>query len=58
MVKYAQLDINDICIGISNLNNEVEEYQYFLNGDFKARMIKVNEEIDVLGKKYINGEWV
>lgn len=49
---YAQLDENNICVGLSQLSGEV----------IKPNMIRLNEDefinTDLLGKHYINGEWL
>lgn len=46
---YAQLDSNDICIGISQLSGEVQ----------KDNMLQIKEyDVTILGKKYENGNWI
>jgi len=51
MFFYAQLDENNICIGISALSNEIDN----------DRMIQISEEQYsslLLGKKYENGRFI
>ena len=45
---YAQIDENNVCIGVSQLSGEVEA----------ANMIRLNSmDISLFGKLYNNGEW-
>ena len=45
---YAQVDENNICIGVSSLSGEVEA----------ANMIRLNSmDISLFGKRYSNVEW-
>ena len=45
---YAQLNEENICIGVSDLSGEVEADNMILLESF---------DVDILGKKYNNGEW-
>lgn len=46
---YAQLNDENVCIGLSQLTGEVN----------KSYMIRLAEyDINLLGKKYENGEWL
>ena len=46
---YAQLDENKICIGVSQLSGKVEA----------TSMITLEQyDISLLGKQYVNGEWL
>jgi hypothetical protein len=46
---YAQLDENNICIGVSQLSGKVEA----------TSMITLEQyDISLLGKQYVNGEWI
>lgn len=46
---YAQLDNNNVCIGISQLSGEVQ----------KDNMLQIeNYDVTILGKKYENGKWI
>lgn len=48
MYIYAQLDENNICIGVSSLSGEVNN----------ASMVRMDTyTVDVLGKRYVDGEW-
>lgn len=67
-INYCQLDINNICVGVSSLSGEVAEYNYNdepifnpITGlfetpttpTFKSRMIKVN----VYSTAYLGLHW-
>ena len=68
---YAQLNENDICIGVSELNGEVPEYNYATNENydpitgtteteqrFVSRMIKIPVySTNFIGLKYNEGTW-
>lgn len=46
---YAQLDSNNICIGISQLSGEIQ----------KDNMLQIESyDVTILGKKYENGKWI
>ena len=45
---YAQLNEENICVGVSDLSGEVEADNMILLESF---------DVDILGKKYNNGEW-
>ncbi len=49
---YAQLDENNVCVGLSQLSGEV----------IRPNMIRLNENEfingDLFGKQYVNGEWL
>ena len=45
---YAQLNDENICVGVSDLSGKVEADNMILLESF---------DIDILGKKYNNGEW-
>lgn len=46
---YAQLDNNNVCIGISQLSGEVQV----------ENMLQIeNYDVTILGKKYENGKWI
>lgn len=48
MFHYAQLNENNICIGVSSLSGEVNQLD----------MIRLTSaDIDYLNRKYENGEW-
>lgn len=49
MFNYAQLNEENICIGISQLSGEVNLPNMILLDSY---------DISLLGKKYNNGEWV
>lgn len=45
---YAQLDENNICVGVSDLSGEI----------IADNMIRIEEmNTDLTGKKYNNGNW-
>ncbi len=45
---YAQLDENNICVGVSDLSGEI----------IADNMIRIEEmNTDLIGKKYNNGNW-
>ena len=46
---YAQLNDDNICVGISELSSEVKD-EYMINID--------NFDTTLINKKYINGEWI
>lgn len=49
MFYYAQINEDSVCIGISQLSDEIKE----------NNMIKIeNYDVTILGKKYENGVWV
>lgn len=48
MFYYAQLDENDICIGVSQLSGEI----YLCNMIFLEK-----QDVSLLGKKYNDGVW-
>lgn len=48
MFKYATINESGIVIGISYLSGEVN----------KSDMILLEEDFDITGKKYQNGEWI
>lgn len=56
---YAQLDENNICVGVSNLADEIAEYNYTAAGLFISRMIPLPEyDTKILGLCYTNsGSW-
>lgn len=69
---YAQLDINNICTGISKLSGQVEEYNYKTESNFDpitgiytedkvvfvSRMIKIPvASNNYIGLKYNEGTW-
>lgn len=46
---YAQLDMNNICVGLSQLSGEVQA----------ANMLQIEHyDTTLMGKKYENGVWV
>lgn len=45
---YAQLDENNVCIGVSSLSGEVND----------ASIVEMDTyTLDVIGKRYVDGEW-
>jgi len=48
MFYYAQLDENNICIGVSQLSGEVSETNMILLERY---------DMSLIGKKYNNGTW-
>ncbi len=48
MYVYAQIDENNICVGISELSGKIIE----------KSMIPLDKfDVSIIGKKYNNGEW-
>lgn len=46
---YAQLDNNNVCIGISQLSGEIQA----------ENMLQIESyDVTLLGKKYENGKWI
>lgn len=46
---YAQLDNNNVCIGISQLSGEIQS----------ENMLQIESyDVTILGKKYENGKWI
>lgn len=48
MTRYAQLNIEGVCIGVSDLSGEVNS----------PHMIPIGEGENFVGWSYVNGEWV